>query len=308
MKQLRRALVVAVIVAMATGLAAFVEAQQRGGRGRGNLTPEQLAERQRQQAEALAAELAAPRPIEALDSVWIEELTWMEVRDAIAGGKTTAIVPTGGVEPNGPYLATGKHNYVLNGACEGIARQLGNALCAPIVKLVPEGAYDPPSGHMRYPGTISLREETFQAVLEDVGMSLKTAGFTNVVYIGDSGGNQRGMETVAGLLNERWAGEANAHFVPEFYTYRAVFEYMESELGIAEGESDGFHDDYVITSIMTVDDPVSVRHEQRVAAGKASINGLSIEDIEHTIEVGKKLLQFRVDTTVEAINAAIGGS
>ena len=92
----------------------------------------------------------------------------------------------------------------------------------------------------------------------------------------------------------------------EFYAYRAVFTYMENELGIVEGESDGIHDDYVITSIMAVDDPTSVRYEQRVAAGKASINGLSIEDLEHTIEVGKKLLQFRVDTTVTAINAAMG--
>lgn len=299
----KKALSVILLLAMATGLAAFVEAQQRGGRGQ--MTPEQRAERERQQAEALAAEMAEPRPIDALDSVWIEELTWMEVRDAIRGGKTTAIVPTGGVEPNGPYLATGKHNYVLNGACEGIARQLGNALCAPIMKLVPEGSYDPPSGHMRYPGTISLREETFQAVLEDVGMSLKTAGFENVVFIGDSGGNQRGMEAVATLLNERWT-DARAHFIPEFYTYAAVFEYMETELGISEGESDGFHDDYVITSIMTVDDPVAVRYEQRVAAGKATINGLSIEDLEHTIEVGRKLLQFRVDTTVDAIKASIG--
>ncbi len=303
MKHARSALMVVVVVALATGLAAFVDAQQRGGRG--NLTPEQRAERQRQQAEAFAREMAEPRPIEALDSVWIEELTWMEVRDAIKGGKTTAIVPTGGIEPNGPYLATGKHNYVLNGACEGIARQLGNALCAPIIKLVPEGSYDPPSGHMRYPGTISLREETFQAVLEDVGMSLKAGGFENVVFIGDSGGNQRGMEAVTALLNERWS-DADAHFIPEFYTYRAVFEYMESELGISEGESDGFHDDFVITSIMAVDDPTSVRYEQRVAAGKASINGLSIEDLEHTVEIGKKLLQFRVDTTVKAINASIG--
>jgi len=302
MSRKQKILSVVVILAMATGVAAFVEAQQGG---RGQMTPEQRAERQRQQAEELAAQMAEPRPIAALDSVWIEELTWMEVRDAIKDGKTTAIVSTGGVEPNGPYLATGKHNYVLNGACEGIARQLGNALCAPIMKLVPEGSYDPPSGHMRFPGTISLREETFRAVLEDVGMSLKAAGFENVVFIGDSGGNQRGMEAVAELLNERWS-DARAHFIPEFYTYSAVADYMGAELGIFEGESDGFHDDYVITSIMTVDDPTAVRYEQRVAAGKASINGLSIEDLEHTIEVGKKLLQFRVDTTVVAINASIG--
>lgn len=252
-------------------------------------------------------QLRTPRPIAALESVWIEELTWMEVRDAIASGKTTAIIATGGIEQNGPYLATGKHNYVLQGACEGIARELGNALCAPIIKLVPEGDIDEPSGHMRYPGTISLREETFEAVLTDVGNSLRAHGFEHIIYIGDSGGNQRGMQNVANALNARWT-DAHAHLIPEFYRYAEVFEWMDRELGIKEPAREGLHDDYVITSIMMVTDPSTVRYDQRVAKGLASINGLSIEPKERTIEVGKKLLQFRVDQTVAAINAAISRS
>lgn len=78
-----------------------------------------------------------PRPVEALDTVWVEEMTWMEVRDALRAGKTTVIVPTGGVEQNGPYLATGKHNVVLRATCEAIARKLGDALVAPVVAFVP---------------------------------------------------------------------------------------------------------------------------------------------------------------------------
>ena len=100
---------------------------------------------------ALQAELTMERPIEALNSIWIEELTWIEIRDRMADGTHTVIIPTGGIEQNGPYVAMGKHNYVLQGACEGIARELGNALCAPIVKLVPEGGIKEPTGHMRYP-------------------------------------------------------------------------------------------------------------------------------------------------------------
>ena len=68
---------------------------------------------------------------------------------------TTVIISTGGVEPNGPWLATGKHNYVLRANCNAIARKLGDALCAPIVAFVPEGGHEPPSGHMRSPGTIN---------------------------------------------------------------------------------------------------------------------------------------------------------
>lgn len=258
-------------------------------------------------AQDIQRELQAPRPIDALNSVWIEELTWMEVRDAIREGKTTAIISTGGIEQNGPYLATGKHNYVLQGACERIARKLGNALCAPIIKLVPEGNIDEPSGHMRYPGTISLRQETFRAVLDDVGSSLQAHGFEHIIYIGDSGGNQRGMEAVAQMLNERW-GETRAHHIPEFYSKPAVVEWMESELGIVQPTDDGLHDNYIITSEIMLTDPDMVRYDQRVKAGKATINGLSIEPKEKTIEIGEKLLGFRVDLTVKAIKAAIASA
>jgi len=289
-----------------TALLALAPSATLAQQGNRSMTPEERAARA---AEALRADMAMERPIEALNSVWIEELTWMEVRDELRAGKTTAIIATGGIEQNGPYLATGKHNYVLSGACEGIARKLGNALCAPVLKLVPEGAIEPEkTGHMRYPGTISLREETFRAVLDDVASSLRAHGFTDIVFIGDSGGNQRGMEAVATALTDRWAGEARAHYVPEFYRYAEVREWMDKELDIRETTNDGFHDDFVITAIMMVEDPETVRYEQRVAAGKASINGLSIADKEATVETGMKLLGYRVDRTVEAIQAAIGGS
>jgi creatinine amidohydrolase len=99
----------------------------------------------------------APRPIDAGESLWTEELTWMEVRDLIKAGKTTIIIGTGGVEQNGPYVAGGKHNYVLQTVLPYIARAIPNSLIAPVVKFVPEGRIEPtPSGHMSYPGTISL--------------------------------------------------------------------------------------------------------------------------------------------------------
>src|SRR6184192_4003484 len=78
-----------------------------------------------------------PRPIEAVDSVFIEDLTWMEVRDALKDGKDTVIVATGGVEQNGPYLVAGKHNIVLRATTEAIAGKLGKTLVAPIVPFVP---------------------------------------------------------------------------------------------------------------------------------------------------------------------------
>ena len=93
-----------------------------------------------------------PRPIDMHDSVWIEDLTMLEVRDLLKAGKTTAVILTGGIEENGPYLTTGKHNNVLRAQGESIARALGTALVAPIVTLEPGN----PSRPNLSPGTVVL--------------------------------------------------------------------------------------------------------------------------------------------------------
>jgi creatinine amidohydrolase/Fe(II)-dependent formamide hydrolase-like protein len=251
-------------------------------------------------------ELAEPTPLPALNSVWIEELNWMEVRDAVAAGKTTAIIPTGGIEQNGRYVALGKHNYILEVACEDIARKLGNALCAPIIKLVPEGDIDPPSSHMRYPGTISLREETFEAVLDDVASSLAAHGFTDIVFIGDSGRNQDGQEAVAEALNARWS-HARAHHIAEYYDNDGTIAHMEETFGIVEVD-DGYHDSYWITTLMMVNDPSVVRYDERVKAGLTDTNGVDISPEEKSIEIGQELMRWRVEQTVGAIRRSIEGS
>lgn len=245
-----------------------------------------------------------PNPLPPANTVFIDEMTWMDVRDALAAGKTTVIITTGGVEPNGPWLVTGKHNYVNRVNCEAIARKLGNALCAPNIAFVPEGSIDPPSGHMRSPGTISLREETFRALLTDVAHSLKMHGFKNIIFIGDSGGNQQGQRAVAEELNKKFAGEAVVAHVQEYYTYAVVAKHMEGQ-GLKATKDDGLHDDPVITLNMFAADPRSIRYDERVKAGKASINGVDLSDRRKSEELARKIVEFRAEYTAEAIKKAI---
>lgn len=277
-----------------------------------SVAPGCVAAQQSMSAEARAQRvetlMAAPNPLEPSDSVWIEALTYMEVRDRIAAGATTVIIPTGGIEENGPYLATGKHNLIIEALCPAIAVDLGNALCAPIVPFVPEGNIDPPSGAMHFPGSISVRDETFHALLDDIASSLKQHGFRNIILIGDSGGNQRGMKAVAESLNVRWSdSDARAHFVVEFYTpgWEATEDYTEDELGVAETGSDGHHDDIWVTAMMMVTDPESVRYRQRMDVNLASINGVDISSLEATISLGQKMVDFRAGYTADAIRLAI---
>jgi creatinine amidohydrolase/Fe(II)-dependent formamide hydrolase-like protein len=245
------------------------------------------------------------RPIEAFDSVFIEELTWMEIRDALKAGKTTVIIATGGVEQNGPYLATGKHNYVLRATTEAIARKLGNALVAPIVPFVPEGEIEPASSHMKYPGTISLTEETYRRLLTDICASFRAHGFANIVLIGDSGGNQEGMEAVSADLNAKWAGgKTRVHFIPEYYDYSGVEKWL-ADNGIRQ-TPEGYHDDFAITAQMMVVDPATVRMKERIAAGKFRINGVDLAPAARTIDWGKKIVDYRAGITANAIQKAIG--
>ena len=260
-----------------------------------------------------AQDLDAPRPIAGTETVFIEEMTWMEVRDALMGGMTTAIVATGGVEQNGPYVASGKHNFVLSATTKAIAEQLGNALVAPIVKFVPEGGIDPPSGHMRYHATISVRQETFEALLTDVVTSLEAHGFLDIVLIGDSGGNVRGMETVTASLNERWAdGTTRVHFIPEYYTEDMYScDFLKEELGIFQqpdncvATRNEYHDDYHYSSIISTTDPERIRARQRIAEGLFSINGVDLNPLEKTVENGQRLVEYRAEITARAIRASI---
>jgi creatinine amidohydrolase len=268
------------------------------------MTPEQQAEA----AKRREAEMSAPRPIAAIDSVWTEDLTWMEVRDAIKAGKTTGLILTGGVESNGPHLATGKHNFVLKVMGEAIARKLGNALVAPIVTLEPGR----PDSERVAPGSVFLSAATYRAVLTDMATSLKGMGFTNVILMGDSGGNQGAMKEVAAALDDKYKGSGTRfYFIPEYYDYSSVQKLIKDsgipeqiEIGASQG-SDRIHEEYGIDALMALYDPKSIRIDERTKASRATINGVSLLPMTKTLEMGRKIVELRAKLTVDAITKAM---
>ncbi len=243
-----------------------------------------------------------PRPIAMVDNVWMEELTMLEIRDLLADGTNTALILTGGVEENGPYLTTGKHNHVLKVMGEAIARRFGNTLVAPIVTIEPGNPERASS-----PGGIRYSQETYRGVLRDYATSLAAQGFTNIFIMGDSGGNSRGMAAVAEELRVAWADRdiVVAH-IPEYYNYGDVEAYQREVLGVDEDPRlEGLHDDYYISTIIMLDDPEYVRLEQRIQVDKATINDISLLPVEQSLEHGRRLVEFRTDVTVAAMEAAI---
>ena len=262
----------------------------------------------------------AARPIDAGDSLWTEELTFMEVRDRIRAGHRTIIIGTGGVEQNGPYVAGGKHNYVLQTVLPYIARAIGNTVIAPIVKFVPEGAIDPQNGHMRYAGTIGLEDATFDALLTDICRSYKAHGFIDIVLLGDSGGNQDGMQRVATALNAKWAGEpARVHYLREYYAEdQWSYRFLKSQ-GITQidrtppdGEPqdrpsdwrNGIHDDIYYEAQIAVQDPRLIRTQERLEAGLFTLHGVNLAPVENLVALGRKLAEYRAEITAKAFAAS----
>ena len=244
------------------------------------------------------------------DTVWLEELTWTELRDLIRSGTTTVIIPVGGVEQSGPDIALGKHDVRARVLAERIARALGHTLVAPVVSYVPEGSTSPPTAHMRFPGTITVPPDVFRKTLESASASFKLHGFRNVVLIGEHGGYQGDLAAVGLELNREWAGTpARAFFVPDYYRaattdFYPVLKrhgYSAAEIGTHAGVAD--------TSLTLAVDPRAVR-EKNLSAGEDldAANGVYGDPRRSSAEMGRLAADAIVERTVAAIRADMAGN
>ena len=265
----------------------------------------------------MASLLSAQRPADAPatmssgkapDTVFIEELTWAEARDLIATGHTTAIVGTAGTEQKGPHMADGEHKFVMHYAADKIARGLGKTLVAPVITYVPEGSWERPSGHMGKPGTITLPEDRFIELLLMTGRSLKSSGFTKILFLGESGGNRTGMRTAAEKLNELWKGEATAYWVDDYYTksHTDQNKWITANMKIPEDQIGG-HANLLDTSELLFVAPKHVRRD-RMTGNSYENNGVSGDPAKSTPEIGKVFLQIKIDNALAQIKRMSGGT
>jgi creatinine amidohydrolase len=228
-----------------------------------------------------------------------ERMTWTEIRDALAAGRTTIIIPTGGTEQNGPHMVTGKHNFVVRAAAARIANTLGHALVAPVLAYVPEGEIAKREGHMAYPGTISVAPNIYSRVLEDAAHSFRVHGFKLIVFLGDSGPNQAPQGKLAADLSMRWAVDGvRVINAGSYYADNGQEQALrsEGETNAAIGSHAGIRD----TSELMAAYPEGVRADRR-AADKDGVIG---DPTRATAERGERLLALKVAAAVKDIEAA----
>ncbi|HXQ39750.1 MAG TPA: creatininase family protein [Candidatus Udaeobacter sp.] len=256
---------------------------------------------------ALVFVLAAKAALaEAPATVFLEQLTWTELKDQIGAGKTTILVPIGGVEQSGPDMALGKHDVRVKALSEKIAVQLGNALVAPVIAYVPEGSVSPPTAHMRFPGTITVPDQTFETVLEYAARSFKLAGFRDIVFLGDHGGYQRDEQVVADRLNREWKkSETRVHALPEYYrTTQGDYVLALERKGYSAAEI-GSHAGLADTSLMLAVDPGLVRTDRlSTDARLTAAEGVYGDPRRSSAALGQLGVDLIVARTVEAIKKA----
>ena len=240
-------------------------------------------------------------------SVYLEDLTWPELREAMQAGTTTIIVPIGGTEQNGPHMALGKHNVRGRALAGKIAAALGHTVVAPVLAYVPEGKISPPTAHMRFPGTITISDDAFQATLASAARSFKQHGFKDVVFLGEHGGYQSQLKLVADKLNHEWAGTpARAHYIAAYYRgsqgdYAAVLRgkgLTDAQIGSHAGASD--------TSLLLALDPTMVRPEQFARAAREGLAvGVAGDPQPATAALGQLGVDLIVSQSVAAIRSAL---
>lgn len=203
-------------------------------------------------------------------SVLFEQQTWTEIQSGLKAGVRTIIIPVGGTEQSGPYIAVGKHNIRVMALSQKIAEQAGKTLVAPVVSYVPEGTTKPRTSHMRFPGTITVPPDVFEKLLISAAESFQVQGFTLIVLLGDHGGYQKYLEKAAHTLNSEWKGNgAKALYVSGYYTVVA-HQYADWLKKKGYAKDVGMHADISDTSLQLAIAPSMVREQALRASGAPS--------------------------------------
>ena len=210
-------------------------------------------------------------------------------------GKTVFIVPIGGTEKNGYHMVLGKHNYTVAHAADRMARKLGNALVAPVIQYVPEGDPD-----RQNPGAISLPSPAYDALLDATARSLAAHGATDILFIGDSGGNQAGMTNTAAKLNEEWKDRGTRVYALTAYYNEGRLYYrawMEAAFGYGD-DIIGSHAGISDTAQMLHVHPDGIRRGMLMPWGGPRDSGVSGDPMRATADIGRMGIEFKVNAAI----------
>jgi creatinine amidohydrolase/Fe(II)-dependent formamide hydrolase-like protein len=237
-----------------------------------------------------------------IERVEIERMTHAEIYDAIhKQGKTTVLIYNGGTEQRGPHAVLGGHTFMARRTAEAIARRLGNALVAPVLAFSPAGAHLNP----KTPGSVDVSPDLYVKINEAVVASMVTNGFRNVILMGDHGGGQQELASLAGTLNTRYAPKGvHVYFVSSVYKEaRDDFNAWLKQHDLPVGTHASIPD---TSELMYLGGDTYIRKD-KLAAGDGS-NGVQGDPRPSTPEMGKLYFDLKTKNAVAQIQAMIAAA
>ena len=236
-------------------------------------------------------------------SVLIEELTWTEVRDAIAAGRTSAIIYVGSTEQNGPHMVLGKHNFIAHYVAQRIAEELGDALVYPTLPFAPTGDPVAKTGHMRFPGSVSLSPTVFDGVVRGIAASAIAAGFRQIYIMGDHGEGQEQLRYVALSLDAKWRSRGvRVRYVSDlYYKEKEQARAYLAQRHIAPDRHAGTDD----TSELLYIDSLWIRRDQLAQSDsmEQARTGVDGDPTKATREMGEVFIGYKIADAVAQIRA-----
>jgi creatinine amidohydrolase/Fe(II)-dependent formamide hydrolase-like protein len=243
-------------------------------------------------------------PALAQRSVYIEDLTWPEVQQAIQSGNTSAIIYAGSTEQNGPHMAIGKHNFIARWVAGAVAIRLGDALVYPTLPFAPTGDAVKRTGHMRFPGSVTLTPQTYRSVVHDVALSAIDAGFRHVFIMGDHGDGQDMLGAVARELDSEWRPRG----MRVFYVSDVYFKEKQQARAYEAAHGLPTHDVHAGTDdtseLMALDGPHRWIRTDKLApsdGAETARTGVDGDPTKASAALGNIFLQYKIDDAVNQI-------
>lgn len=244
------------------------------------------------------------------ETLRFDQLTWTEINQKLREGTSNIILPIGGTEQSGPFIAVGKHTERVSILSEKIAETVGHTLVAPPIAFVPEGKTNPRTSHMRFPGTISIPPSVFSELITSTTESFCVQGFKNIFLIGDHGGYQKQLQSISHNFNQKYNyGNCRLIYIPDYYqATQQPFDLLLKQQGY--GNAIGQHADIKDTSLMLATNPEFVRlnnlHQATRFDPSMGIYGGNPRQASKTL--GEAGITLQIKATVTAIKNSLNSA
>jgi creatinine amidohydrolase len=210
-------------------------------------------------------------------SLLLEDMTWPEVALALEEGWRTAVVAVGAVEQHGPHLPLQVDAVRGDRLAVEVASRLGHALVAPTIRV---GCSE---HHMGFPGTLSLRRTTLEAICLDYCVSLARHGFERVCFVPSHGGNFGPLSEMLDVFNRAVSPGCRVVAYTDLGGFLQIWERAVSEVASGLEGRVGGHADIAESSEMLAIRPDLVRQEM---AESGYLGGFSEELLDRMFRDG----------------------